>query len=110
MNKIMELADKYAMSFATQNACDWGPHHKALATEVQAQRDYTRAVIAERDALKYNVDTWFGRFEEASKELIALRKAAQMAEVALYKALHTNAPFGWDATKALAALRKELGQ
>lgn len=146
MNRIMELADEYAETsavFPTLNSASYyaecSKTRAALATEVQAQQDYTRAVIAERDELMEDCEQLRDNYQHACnlvanmhaaavgyiggpekgviedvlnlrRERDALRKAAQMAEVALHKALHTNAPFGWDATKALAALRKELGQ
>lgn len=82
-NKIMELADEYAEStsdtYYTKKSA-----YNALATEVQAQQDYTRAVIAERDAL---------------------RKTAQMA-LKWIEAVNEPGLGGSDVAKQL---RKELG-
>lgn len=68
------------------------PFKATLAAEVQAQHDYTRAVIAERDAL---------------------RKAAQMALKALEQA-ECGLSIGYGLTRVrvmdvIEALRKELG-
>lgn len=51
-NKIMELVQRYA--YESRWNCDEVSHVTAvaLATEVQAHIDYTRAVISERDALR----------------------------------------------------------
>lgn len=126
-NKIMELADEYAMSFATQNACDWEPHQATLATEVKAHIDYTRAVVNERDAYKTSLEATKGEvyrllserdalrkanldcvdhFNAIQDDYERLRKAAQMALDALdFLDIDDEIPNG-----AVEALRKELGQ
>lgn len=95
-NRIMELADQMRQASVTnfQTSDEW---RDVLATEVQAQQDYTRAVIAERDALKaelkkeedahdadvndlgYHLRNSITSHKQAEDQLEALRKAAQMA-------------------------------
>jgi hypothetical protein len=62
-----------------------------LSANLRAHKDYTRAVISERDALrkevelqKYNVDTWYERFMEAAKHCHELQ-ALDAARAALEK-------------------------
>ena len=52
MNRIMKLLQRYAYEYRWKSDAVSHVTAVALATEVQAQQDYTRAVIAERDALK----------------------------------------------------------
>ena len=105
MNRIVELADAYA----AHSACDGvvNEARAALATEVQAHIDYTAAVIAERDALKAELErkTQYGK--EWMDKYLDLRKAAQTLFEFLYRGCR------WEEGKpdlhdVKEALRKEL--
>lgn len=87
-------------------------------TEIKAQHNYTRAVIAERDALKAELEVARAWLHEADASDKSLRKAAQMALDALeglfphdgYEGAVTVWRLGGSHTPRLAieALRKEL--
>jgi FtsZ-binding cell division protein ZapB len=74
MNRIVELADAYA----AHSACDGvvNEARAALATEVQAQQDYTRAVIAERDELMGDVARLVNYYDEACHLVAKMHQAA----------------------------------
>ena len=82
-NKIMELADSYAVINRHSSDFTAMKYRARLEAEVQAHIDYTRAVINERDAL---------------------RKVAQTA----LDVLENEGVTYW--TDVQVALRKELGQ
>jgi hypothetical protein len=112
MSKIMELADSMADDYFTN-----GLHRRivdktqeetrtALAAEVQAEQDYTCAVISERDAWKESAEEQVMLLNQIANERDALRKAAQMA---LKWIEAVNEP-GLGGSNVAKALRKELGQ
>ena len=82
-NKIMALADAltYTRLFVQEGLSapeEVDAARTALAIEVQAQQDYTRAVISERDALKGELEVaraWLHEADVADKNLrIAIAK------------------------------------
>jgi protease II len=57
MSKIMEMADKCIATYAWHGTTDYmivddGKARDTLAAAIQAEQDYTRAVISEREALR----------------------------------------------------------
>ena len=75
-NKIMALAYDYAASCERRELTGRVYARATLATEVQAHIDYTRAVIAERDALKAELERkaqygkeWMDKYLDLRKEL-----------------------------------------
>ena len=110
-NRIMELAEAYAEAtddrrmedqFGTYGQFLIADRHTKearaeLATEVQAQQDYTRAVIAERDALRKAAQMALECLDSLSNGDY-LDMASEVTEV------------GWvDIDASAKSLRKELG-
>ena len=128
-NKIMALAYDYAASCERRELTGRVRARAALATEVQAHIDYTRAVISERDALKaelkkeedshdadvndlnYHLRNSITNHKQAEDELEALRKVAQLALDSLDTwSARFPADVRNDDKAASDALRKELGE
>jgi hypothetical protein len=108
MNKIMELADEYANYSHDDLGFPQLPKSSraALASAIQAEQDYTRAVISERDAWKESAEEQVMLLNQIANERDGLRKAAQMAMEALRSGIGGNTQEKRFA--AMEALRKEL--
>ena len=76
-NKILDLADAYA-NRDTRTDVELKAR-TALATEVQAHQDYTRAVISERDAYKTSLKATKGEVYRLLSERDELKALLQQA-------------------------------
>ena len=107
-NKIMELVHH---AIYAEESYVLSEYMNKIQEILEAQQDYTRAVISERDALKaelHNAQKWMAA-TGTGVQRDALRKAAQMALEAMLGVNCADPACGNDVPTAIRTLRKELG-